>query len=95
MSTHSVWKFPIQPTVDRDEYGNMVVDIEMPGVPDILRADRQGDTIYVWAGVQPESEPTTQRFIIVPTGSEYDRSFSTYVGTAFMGSLVFHIFHIR
>jgi hypothetical protein len=92
MSDYAVYKYPLTPTADRDQHGNMVVDVPMPKAHSILRADRQGDTICVWAGVKPDDEIVTQRFTVVPTGSRYDQWSLMYVDTVFMGALVFHVF---
>lgn len=100
-ATFDVWKFPLEPTFVRDEFGNMIVDVEMPGDihgeldsrPRVLTAANQDDTICVWAAVASGADRTVQRFIIVPTGNQFDGSSSAYVGTAFRRSLVFHVFH--
>jgi hypothetical protein len=92
MSTYSVFKYPLNPTSDRDPFGNMVVDVEMPVKRDFLTADLQGDTICVWAGVDANGAKNLQRFIVVPTGNMYDQWAYSYVGTVFAHELVFHVF---
>lgn len=92
MTDFAVYKYPLEPTAERDPHGNMIVDVQMPKAHTILRAANQDGTICVWAGVRPENELMTQRFVVVPTGSRYDQWGLMYVDTVFIGAMVFHVF---
>lgn len=92
MNDYVIYKYPLIPGAARDEHGNAVIDVEMPRAHTILKADRQGDSICVWAGVRDGDPLVTQRFVVVPTGSQYNQWALMHIDTVFMGALVFHVF---
>jgi hypothetical protein len=66
--------------------------VEMPFDAEILTVGAQGEGIFVWASVDPTSHNVKREFMCVPTGHKYDHSGAKFLGTAFLGALVFHVF---
>lgn len=80
-----VWKFEV-PLND--------FIVRMPRDARILSAGVQGQTIMVWAIVDPSNEQVSRRIPVYGTGheiSEGDKDLPL-ISTVFMGSLVFHVF---
>jgi hypothetical protein len=69
------------------------VNVDMPIGAEILTAREQGDSICVWALVDPSKAKIPRFFQVFGTGWEIrsgeERKF---LGTAFLGGLVFHVF---
>lgn len=81
----AVWKFPLN---------EMPQDIEAP-IVDFLTVQYQGDTICVWAIVNPDAPPNKYRLYVEGTGWESSKiSYDTYIGTVQDGGgYVWHIFY--
>lgn len=89
----AVWKFELYP-------GITVLDL--PVGTSVLTVAAQGDGVFMWALVITERDrpngpgpvPTSPRaFLATGTGHRHHPAlFGTYVGTAFVGDLVFHVF---
>src|SRR6187402_2134015 len=71
--------------------------IEMPDGAEILSAQSQHDSIFLWARVHPKELNYPRRFAVFGTGHEMpqDQLYS-FIDTVQMngGSLVFHVFEI-
>lgn len=80
-----IWKFPLIPSRTANE-------IEMPRGSEILCAGQQGDTPMIWAIVDPEEPKEIRRLHIVGTGHTFEDEDKMYVGTAFCGPFVWHVF---
>ena len=81
----SIWKFqlfPAQPVV------------YLPRGARVLSAGAQEDNIFVWAAVNPEAEKVPRIIRVYLTGSVIAENLQdlTFVGTVFVGYLVFHVF---
>ena len=64
----------------------------------ILRAGTQGDTMFIWALIDPnEKEHIEREFIVVGTGHpfEYEYLKHRFVDTVFDGPFVWHIFEVN
>lgn len=86
----AVWKFQIplaQLNADAE------VAIAMPMDSEVLTAREQGDTLCVWARVDPDETRKVKRMFAV-CGTGHPAPFTDYVGTGmlFGGSLVLHVF---
>lgn len=89
----AVWKYKLGP-------GITVLDLPEGALP--LTVASQGGGIFLWALVIAERDsptgmapaPTKRRaFLLVGTGHRWHpAAFGRYVGTAFLGDLVFHVF---
>ncbi|WP_269581880.1 DUF7352 domain-containing protein [Roseibium sp. Sym1] len=82
----TIWKFTISPT---DE-----VSIQMPEGATVLSAGVQGETMCLWAQVNPEKKTVVRRFYVVGTGHLMPIGSLRFIDTVQMmnGALVFHIF---
>jgi hypothetical protein len=86
-----VWKFPLDPA-----YASPY-EVRMPKGADMLTAAMQGDTLCVWAMVDPQAETVTRRFWVIGTGMSigtgpFEQPNMRYVGTALENFLVWHVF---
>lgn len=91
MSSSTVWKFTLGPrqTLSSDAY------VEMPGGAKILTCQMQGDTIVLYAKVDPDTPPEIRMFQVIGTGQEIPEELDhEYVGTVQYGPLVFHVFEL-
>jgi hypothetical protein len=89
----AVWKYELEPEVT-------VLDLPVGASP--LHVGAQGGGIFLWCLVRAERDsptgmapvPTAPRaFLSVGTGHRHHPAeFGTYIGTAFLGPLVFHVF---
>ena len=84
MNEQRVYKYEISPSVAL---------VEMPKAAEILSAAFQGQTLMVWAKVFPDTPIVKRRFHVAPTGHDLPNDFqwAKFVGTVFLGSLVFHV----
>lgn len=83
-----VWKYEVLP----DEK-----PLLMPMNARLLHVHAQGDSICLWAVVDPEAPLESRNFLALPTGREFTpRAGWTYCGTVHMhgGALVFHLFEV-
>jgi len=79
----SIYKYRLEP---RDE-----IVLLLRG--NILSAGVQGDDIMVWAVYDDDAEPRDVRVSVMGTGHDFvNAPESAFVGTVFMGPLVFHVF---
>ena len=86
---YAIYKYPLR----FNSIGAETID--MPVGARILSVQMQGDTITLWALVQPGSKTETVRFTMIGTGWELPDDFATknlYLGTVQYESLVWHIF---
>jgi hypothetical protein len=90
VSTRSVWKFPIDPFD--------TITVEMPQGAEVLTAAMQGDTLCLWALVNPDARLVPHRFAVAGTGhTRHDLDHATYISTIQMmgGALVLHVFDLE
>ena len=85
-----IYKYEI-PVPESDAHGS---DVTMPAAARILTVAAQGDRIYVWAAVDPGAPLEARRFWIHGTGHDMSISARAYpfLGTVFLGAMVFHVF---
>jgi hypothetical protein len=83
-----IWKFPLSV----EGFGPQVVI--MPKGAEVLSALCQGETIVVYALVDPTAPRVPRRVWVYPTGlTTVDiPALAQFVGTVVMGNLVFHVF---
>lgn len=82
---NTIWKFTLTP------HGF----VEMPAGAKVLTTAAQGDDICIWAEVDSGAEKETRHFEVYGTGHEMKQDMGIdrrYVGTAFLGPLVFHVY---
>jgi hypothetical protein len=83
----TIWKFPLK----LREYN----EVEMPKGAEVLTAQVQGETICVWAGVDPEAPTEPRMFQISGTGTTmHEHQERKYIGTVQRGRYVFHVFEV-
>ena len=83
---HRVYKYELHPT-DRPV-------IDMPTGAKLLRVDTQHRRVMVWALVEVGAPTVARRFEMVGTGHDVKNPAAPYLGTFFMGELVFHLFDL-
>lgn len=84
-SNASIWKFVLAPQCS----------LSMPVGAQVLSVREQGDSICLWALVDPSAPLEMRRFIVFGTGHPLPADEPlTYLGTAHLeqGKLVFHVF---
>jgi len=80
-----VYKYPLELTAHPQS-------VTMPGDAAVVHFAMQGDTPTIWAIVDPISSAREMRnFVIRGTGHDLDEELH-YIGTAFHGPLVWHLF---
>lgn len=85
-ASKAIWKFPIAVP------GGVVT---MPYGAQILTAQVQGNTIMLWAVVDPaEAVRSTRRFEIVGTGWSFKESDKRYIATVQQNGFVWHVFEV-
>lgn len=84
----AVWKFTLDELNADGE-----VAVAMPMGAEVLTAREQGDTLCVWARVNPNETRIVKRMFTI-CGTGHPSPFSDYVGTGmlFGGTLVLHVF---
>ncbi len=83
----SIWKFPL-PIADE-------IEVDMPGFSLNLAVQLQGNDIFLWAIVDPDTPKIPKRFCIVGTGHPFNPSNKLYVGTVQKDGFVWHIFELK
>lgn len=80
----TIWKFTLQPECS----------IEMPSGAEVLSVREQGETICLWALVDPEATVEMRRFVVLGTGHSVPDQPLRFLGTAHLagGAFVFHVF---
>lgn len=80
-----IWKYPLE--MSEVQY------VEMPHGARILSAGLQGETICLWALVEPDNTPyRNMRIEIRGTGHPVNVIASDFVGTVQIGVYVWHVF---
>jgi len=85
MIMHQVWKFEI-PTDESP--------LEMPYCAQVLSVAFQSGKLMMWALVDIERNLIKRKFIVRGTGHNVRIDPLYFVGTAFTGELVFHVFEL-
>jgi hypothetical protein len=86
--TTKIYKYEISPKCD----------LQLPRGALVLSVGCQGDSLFLWAEVQPEArEKESRHFVVYGTGHEIPETAGVvrkFIGTAQMhgGSLVWHVF---
>jgi len=87
MKSFQIWKFVLNDDVNR---------LEMPAGAMVLRAELQGDTLCLWAQVEPTMKTETREFHVFYTGAPFhqpDNVLYSYIGTVFYtGGIVVHVY---
>lgn len=80
-----VWKYHL-PT--------SITDLRLPVGAEILSAQVQNDTVYLWVMVDPLAPKEYRTFEMIGTGQALEEGTRTFIDTVQMadGFLVFHIF---
>jgi hypothetical protein len=79
-----IWKFQLHPQEA----------VSMPAGARILVAREQGDSICLWAEVDPEAPSERRSFDVYGTGNALSAEPGRYLGTALLegGRFVFHVY---
>lgn len=82
----TIWKFPL--AVSAYQY------IDMPAGARLLSAQMQGDTLCLWAQVDPDARTEPRLICVLGTGHPILHELGEHLGTfqLFGGTLVFHVF---
>ena len=85
----TIWKYSLEAT-DRQ-------NVMMPEGAQILTAQMQGETLCLWAIVNPEATKQLRYIEVIDTGHSIDDASRRYIATVRMegGSLIFHVFERR
>tara|TARA_R110002020_G_scaffold193923_1_gene394506 strand:- start:4226 stop:4492 length:267 start_codon:yes stop_codon:yes gene_type:complete len=70
-------------------------NIKMPYVSTALSVGVQNGSLMLWAEVDPDSSDVTSRFEVFGTGHDIPEDMGVsrrFIGTAFMDSLVWHVY---
>jgi len=80
----TIWKFEVRPKTMT----------QLPEGAEILSAASQGDSIFIWAVVDPEAPKSGRLVNVYGTGHDIPDYPGKFIGTVMLygGSLVFHIF---
>lgn len=82
-----VWKYPLR-LVDKDV-------VRMPRHAEVVLVDSQGDSLCLWAIVNPDNVREERTFRIVGTGHHMDSGPGvTHVGSCQQGWSVWHVFEV-
>ena len=71
---------------------------ELPVGAKILSSAFQGNDLFIWALVDTDAVKERRYFLVFPTGSDigsYAEQMLIFINTAFIGSLVFHVFEYK
>ncbi len=80
----TIWKYALDPSHPV---------ITTPRHSKVLTAAAQGDDICVWVMVESENPADEQHhFDVFGTGHRIPEGVRVFIGTAFLGPLVFHVF---
>lgn len=69
--------------------------VEMPKGARLLTVHEQDNRVHLWAVVNPNAEIEARVFTVVGTGHPTEFTDGIYVGTAFCGPMVWHVFEAR
>ena len=82
----TVYKYTLLPTCT----------LELPEGAEILTVGAQGEDICIWVKVDTDKPTVKRSFQTYGTGMEMDSNKNhDFIGTTFLGSLVFHTFEIK
>lgn len=84
----TIWKFPLEVTD--------VQDVALPAFAEIISAQNQGGTLFLWAIVDPDHKLLDRRIHILGTGNPVptvpSRKRLRFIDTVQMGMFVWHVF---
>ena len=80
MSERRVWKFEL-----------LSASVRMPAYAEVLTVGVQGESVFLWALVDPSAPYFDRRFVVHGTGHPITEPLGRFVGTAFVEGLVFHV----
>lgn len=88
----TVWKYPIPQYGFQNEYAT----VQMPIGAQILTVGAQGHEICAWARVDPSRPSVGRKIAVYGTGHAIAdiAEGADYIGTVFLGPLVFHVFDL-
>lgn len=81
----TIWKFALSPHT---------IEIDMPNGSQVLCANEQNGSIYIWAIVDPNATLVKRKFRVIGTGWEFENGLLIYISTVELanGNLIFHVF---
>jgi hypothetical protein len=83
----TVWKFIFRDTDEPQA-------LQIPDLAEILLVHGQGNRITLWAEVDENAPRVPRWFIITGTGAQVPHN-GEYVGTAFVGPYVWHVWELE
>lgn len=90
----TIYKYRLEPEDDNDMVLSKAID--MPTILDILRIDKQENSVMVWAMVETDSPVKPKKFAIYGTGREINPCLCLkYINTFFTNNYVWHAFEIE
>ena len=89
----TIWKFPINLEA-LALHGTSSMSIELPMNSKYLVTGAQGNEIVVWYEVSPKAQKETRKLYVVGTGQNVPDG-TCYLGTAFIGAYVWHVYEKR
>ena len=68
--------------------------VRLPRGAHVLSAGAQGQSVMIWAEIDPGAEMVVRRFPVYGTGHKIDNTDASlhFIGTVFMGPFVWHVF---
>ena len=81
---NSIWKFELE-IVNLQE-------VEMPQVAQLMTVQGQHGKLCLWAAVHTDSPLKKRKIEVMGTGESFEKAPRTYIGTAQVGSKVWHVF---
>ncbi len=82
-----IYKYPIEYTQD-------IKEINMPDLYQVIHFNAIEGKLFVWAEVEPFSDPVPQYFILYGTGWAHKDILQEYIGTVIVEGFVWHLYEI-
>lgn len=80
----SIWKYPLEVIIDKQT-------VFMPAGAQILSVENQHGRLCIWAIVDTSADLEDREIIVMGTGGPVPLGELDHIGTAIMGSLVWHV----
>lgn len=80
-----VFKYPLPA-------GTMTTKVRMPRGAELLHVAMQHGDVTVWALVDDDNSRVNRRITVIGTGWDVEEGSGKFVGTAFDGAFVWHVF---
>lgn len=82
----TIWKFPLGMVAKQN------VSIPLPA--EVLTVQQQGESVCLWAEVDPKGERVQVQIAMLGTGHPVPDGKKRYISTVQLGSLVFHFYEL-